>query len=58
MRLTTDACSARVSTTTEHTRRPVLLRFAGLTLAMTPQEARGLADELHDNADRAEEMPQ
>lgn len=34
--------------------RPVVLRFAGLRLTMTPTEARALADQLHDAADRSE----
>ncbi|MGW5339585.1 hypothetical protein ACWEQD_14350 [Rhodococcus pyridinivorans] len=35
-------------------RRPVLLRFGTLTLAMTPGEARELADQLHDQAEQLE----
>ncbi|MGW4581946.1 hypothetical protein ACWELP_24955 [Rhodococcus aetherivorans] len=31
--------------------RPVLLRVAGLVLAMSAREARALADELHDAAE-------
>lgn len=52
MRLTTDACTAVVALDV-HARRPILLRFAGLVLAMTPTEARALADQLHDRADTA-----
>lgn len=35
-------------------RRTVVLRFAGLRITMTPTEARALADQLHDTADRSE----
>ena len=55
MKLTTDACDPRVTTDPQSHRRPVLLRFAGLVLAMTPTEARTLADQLHDHADTAED---
>lgn len=34
--------------------RTVVLRFAGLRIAMTPTEARALADQLHDTADRSQ----
>ncbi|WML63203.1 hypothetical protein [Rhodococcus sp. AH-ZY2] len=39
-------------------RRPVLLRIAGLFLAMSPEEALTLADQLHDAAMEPETMPQ
>lgn len=35
--------------------RPILLRLAGLHLALTPTESRALADQLHDAADRSDE---
>ncbi|WFS11856.1 hypothetical protein [Rhodococcus aetherivorans] len=54
MRLTTDTCTTVVAVDNQ-ARRPILLRFAGLVLAMTPTEARTLADQLHDRADTAEE---
>ncbi|MCF8781247.1 hypothetical protein [Rhodococcus ruber] len=57
MRLTTDTCTTIVAVDTR-ARRPILLRFAGLVLAMTPTEARTLADQLHDRADTAEETDQ
>lgn len=34
--------------------RTVVLRFAGLRIAMTATEARALADQLHDTADRSQ----
>lgn len=34
--------------------RTVVLRFAGLRFTMTPDEARALADQLHDTADRSQ----
>jgi hypothetical protein len=56
MKLITDTCNARVSAAPDlPCKRPVLLRFGTLTLAMTPTEARELADQLHDQADTAEE---
>lgn len=35
-------------------RRPVILHLARLTFTMTTAEARALADQLHDAADRSE----
>ncbi|WMM73011.1 hypothetical protein RCF27_01255 [Rhodococcus pyridinivorans] len=54
MRLVTDTCNAHVGTAPQPSRRSVLLRFGTLTLAMTPGEARELADRLHDTADQLE----
>ncbi|WP_172415065.1 hypothetical protein [Rhodococcus sp. BUPNP1] len=58
MKLITDACDAQVATAPAHHSRPILVRFAGLTIAMKPHEARTLADRLHDAADQAEETQQ
>ncbi|MDV6293306.1 hypothetical protein [Rhodococcus aetherivorans] len=55
MKLTTDACDPRITTDTRSPRRPILLRFAGLVLAMTPTEARTLADRLHDAAEETDQ---
>ena len=55
MKLTTDACDPHVTTDTRSHRRPVLLRFAGLVLAMTPTEAHTLADRLHDAAEETDQ---
>lgn len=38
----------------KYAHRTVVLRFAGLRLTMTATEARALADQLHDSADRSE----
>lgn len=40
--------------TDPHATRPVLIRLCGLWLALTPDEARTLADELHDAAETTE----
>lgn len=37
----------------QHAHRTVVLRFAGLRFTMTATEARALADQLHDIADRS-----
>ena len=55
MKLTTDTCTASVNADPTAHRRPVLLRFAGLVLAMTPTEARTLADQLHDTAEETDQ---
>lgn len=53
MKLTTDCCQASITVRTgDH--KPVLMRFAGLTIAMKPHEARELADQLHDAVEQAE----
>lgn len=53
MKLTTDACQT-VVTIRARDHKPIRLRFAGLTLAMKPDEARALADALVDAAEQAE----
>ncbi|REE74381.1 hypothetical protein C8E05_3816 [Rhodococcus wratislaviensis] len=52
MRLLTRNLAAEVSTDPA-ANRPITLRFAGLHVVMTAAEARALADELHDAAERS-----
>ncbi len=44
---------AAVVTTDRASNRPVTLRLAGLCVVMTATEARALADDLHDAAERS-----